>query len=237
MRLSPFSLRELLLPGRTASELRSQSRQELRRRRHVRNGRIKAILAGGLVLGVGATATLASWTDSENADGTFDAGSFGVELSVDGSWGNTREMTFQADSMYPGATVYAAVFVRTTATTTIDGQLTVSGGGIGNPNSLAAALTYRTVTRSITTDGIPTFACDESAFSGGAEDIFDGPPAGSELSVATSASVKQELAAAGASVQAYCFAVTLPEDASNGAQGQSAKHTWTFDAESTPPGL
>ena len=43
------------------------------------------------------------------------------------------------------------------------------------------------------------------------------------------------LEAVGGSVQAYCFEVSLPNDASSDAQGLSASHTWTFDAESVTP--
>ena len=39
---------------------------------------IRAILAGGLVLGVGAAVTLAAWNDSEFVTGTFTAGTFNL---------------------------------------------------------------------------------------------------------------------------------------------------------------
>ena len=41
--------------------------------------RVKAVLAGGMVLGIGAAITLAAWNDSEFATGTFSAGHFGIE--------------------------------------------------------------------------------------------------------------------------------------------------------------
>ena len=46
--------------------------------------KVKALLAGGLVLGVGAAVTLASWTDQEWTEGLFGAGSFNIEGSLDG---------------------------------------------------------------------------------------------------------------------------------------------------------
>jgi predicted ribosomally synthesized peptide with SipW-like signal peptide len=46
---------------------------------------VRAILAGGLVLGVGAAVTLAAWNDSEFAQGTFSAGTFNVVGSLDGT--------------------------------------------------------------------------------------------------------------------------------------------------------
>ena len=48
------------------------------------NRKILAVLAGGLVLGVGVAVTLAAWNDSEFATGTFTAGSFNLEGSTTG---------------------------------------------------------------------------------------------------------------------------------------------------------
>lgn len=45
----------------------------------------RALLAGGLVLGVGAAVTLAAWTDNEWVRGVFGTGTFGIEGSTDGS--------------------------------------------------------------------------------------------------------------------------------------------------------
>ncbi|GAB6858941.1 SipW-dependent-type signal peptide-containing protein [Microbacterium xylanilyticum] len=53
--------------------------------RSIRLLRIRALLAGGLVLGTGATSTLASWNDAEYANGTFTAARFGIEGSLDGT--------------------------------------------------------------------------------------------------------------------------------------------------------
>ena len=47
--------------------------------------RIRAILAGGLVLGLGATITLAAWNDSEYAEGLFVSGGFNIQGSTDGT--------------------------------------------------------------------------------------------------------------------------------------------------------
>ena len=50
-----------------------------------RRRKISAILAAGMVLGVGTTATLAAWNDSEYAQGSFAAGTFNLEGSTDGT--------------------------------------------------------------------------------------------------------------------------------------------------------
>lgn len=202
----------------------------MRQLRQMRGRRIKAILAGGLVFGVGATATVAAWTDSEEASGSFEAGRFNIELRAGGEWNGTNEMTFNAGNMYPGQKVYAPVSVRTTSNTSIDGKLTVSAGGISSPNAFASALTYRAVARS--TSGV---ACDSKNFPGPGTFIVGGSggvPLSSELTAGSS----QTLKAASASVQDYCFEVTLASNAPSSAQGLKASHTWTFSAESTAPG-
>ena len=44
--------------------------------------RVRALLAGALVLGLGGSVTLASWTDTEYAAGSFGASSFQTESNV-----------------------------------------------------------------------------------------------------------------------------------------------------------
>ena len=54
-------------------------------RKGLRGRKIRAVLAAGLVLGIGAVVTLAAWNDSEYATGTFAAGTFNLEGSTDGT--------------------------------------------------------------------------------------------------------------------------------------------------------
>lgn len=49
-----------------------------------RRRKLLAVTAGGLVLGIGAAVTLASWTDTEVAAADFGAGTFALESSTDG---------------------------------------------------------------------------------------------------------------------------------------------------------
>ena len=55
--------------------------------------KIAAVLAGGLVLGVGIMATLGSWNDSEFASASFTAGTFIFEGGADQA--TTSTMTWQ----------------------------------------------------------------------------------------------------------------------------------------------
>lgn len=90
-----------------------------------RSRKRKAVLAGGIVLGLGATMTLAAWSDTEYANGVFSAGKFNVQGNPStatpptGSWADNYAspgagLTFSAnfDKMTPGTTVYAPFSLR-----------------------------------------------------------------------------------------------------------------------------
>lgn len=122
------------------------------REKGLRSRRARAILAGGLVLGVGAAITLAAWNDSEFATGTFSSGLFNLEGSIDGVTfgenpvGAPAAVTFSAgfDDLAPSETVAAPFVVHLDATTTDDADLTVAsavGTGVAEPE-----LTYGIVT-------------------------------------------------------------------------------------------
>lgn len=231
------ALRGLFVTGRASGDARPIGRRRMRRRRaHLRRRRIKAVLAGGLVFGIGAAGTVAAWTDTETADGSFEAGTFNIELSVDDEWTSSKKMTFESSPMFPGSEAYAPVFVRTSADTSIAGDLTVSGSGIdGTPNAMASALTYRAVTQTISAAEMSGYSCGASRFEGSPSFVFGSAASGARLSAATTGASSQRLSAQGSSVQAYCFEVTLPDTAPSSAQGQTVSHTWTFEAESGSP--
>lgn len=101
-----------------------------------RSRKVKAVLAGGLVLGVGAAITLAAWNDSEFATGTFTAGTFNLEGSTtssiagfadhnedDGDTAADLTFTTPFDNLAPEDVVYASFWLRLAADTTTDATL------------------------------------------------------------------------------------------------------------------
>lgn len=97
--------------------------------------KVAAILAGGLVLGIGTMATLASWNDSEYATASFTSGTFKLQGSADGETfadhadpGAAASLSFTApfDNLTPTDTVYAPFAVRLTADTTNAATVTVT---------------------------------------------------------------------------------------------------------------
>lgn len=98
------------------------TRRDVRERRQLRSRRLRAVLAGGLVLGIGVAATLAAWNDSEYGSASFTAGRFDIVGAVDGSTfsshattGAAATLNFQLapTAMAPGNATYALFSVKT----------------------------------------------------------------------------------------------------------------------------
>lgn len=218
-----------------------------------RRAKIMALLSGGLVLGVGATATLASWSDTEWVSASIDGETPAVGTSsfevlqnttrpyVDtaGNWRHAEDnpgsaLLFSpgALALSPGSSVYAPVALRTDAGSTagtVQLAAAVAAADITVADAgghLWSALVVRVSTRS------SAFACDSSAFASGV--IIAGSSAGLGAAAASST---QALDADGGSTQFYCFEITLPDtsavrDHDPSLQGRTVAPAWRFDAES-----
>lgn len=185
--------------------------------------RIRAILAGGLVLGVGAAITLAAWNDSEFAQGTFTAGSFNLEGSTDGTAfaehpvGSPATLSFTAapTNLAPGDVVTAPFAVRLDEDTTSGATVTVS------TESSTGALTG--LTYSLTQSD--AFGCGEPV----TDTLVDpGTGLGTTPGSTTFALDDGGGAGAGAAVN-LCFRITA---GSGLVQSQTGSTTWEFAAES-----
>jgi len=196
--------------------------------------KVLAVLAGGLVLGVGIGVTLAAWNDSEFATGTFTAGSFNLEGSTTSATAGyddhnvddgeaAASLVFQlpavAANMSPGDVVYAPFWVRLDSATTSDATL-IPAGIVAGTGGNEANLSY-----TVTALG-PTDTC-------GAAATGTVVATGATLSAQTGATAV-DLAAgatgvAGTPVQ-LCFAVTAGTGLT---QGAAATATWEFTATST----
>lgn len=193
--------------------------------------KVLAVLAGGLVLGVGAAVTLAAWNDSEFATGEFGAGAFNLEGATDGAAGTyadhdsaagaaALEFTLPlADNLAPGDVVHAPFWVRLDADTTSPATLEAAGvtpGTGGNEANLS--YTVQAIAADATCDATAAgtqlaSGADLSAFTAGGTQALDVGTTG----------------AAGTPTQ-LCFTVTAGDGL---AQGLPATATWEFVATST----
>lgn len=207
-------------------KVRSETRNTLndREARVARSRRFRAILAGGLVLGVGAAVTLAAWNDSEFAQGTFTAGAFNLEGTTDGSvWADHADVdspaelgfTVNPENLTPGDTVTAPFAVRLDDTTTTAADLLVSASpSTGDVSNLTYSL-----------DQTTAFGCTLT----GATNLV---PADTAVgTVPGGPLVELAIGAGAAGAPAYfCFTVTAGDDLE---QSQTGTATWQFAATST----
>lgn len=171
----------------------------------------RAILAGGLVLGVGAAVTLAAWTDDEWAKGVFGTGTFGIEGAADGGTFGEHpdaasaagiDFTLAADTLSPGDSVYGGFAVRLVDGSDYAAEVAVSTDASDAVAGTTSSYVYTT-----------SATCDATAYAAGAD------------ANATSF----DLTATGAPVY-LCFRVTADSTIQ---QGQSGQIVWHFAAAST----
>ncbi|MBL3685847.1 acyl-CoA dehydrogenase [Leucobacter zeae] len=211
--------------------------------------KVAAIAAGALVVGLGAAYTLASWNDSEwvwgGADGAPGVGTseFEVEQSVDNgtTWtndvaspGGSLSFTPNALLLSPGDTTYAPVSLRTQA------------GSVAADTTLQAAVKNTAVagTSDDLWNAVRVTAYTSSAASApactGSLTGWTAVQGVENVALGTSATQAQRLAAGAdetteGAPQHYCFAITLPEGASDALQGASIAPVWRFESESVAP--
>ncbi len=190
--------------------------------------KVAAILAGGLVLGVGTMATLASWNDSEYANATFTAGRFNLQGSLTGAAGSFSDhattpgaaLSFSApfSNLQPDSVTFAAYAVQLTADTTNDATVSISA----TSQDAVTGLTYQLVK-------VPSITCSQSAIDAAAATAANVlVPAGTAVGSAAGATTF-DLAKAAGSTAFLCFKVS----ANSGlVQGQSGTGVWQFTATS-----
>lgn len=171
----------------------------------------RAVLAGGLVLGVGAAITLAAWTDQEWAKGVFGSGTFGIEGSTNGASfvehpdaasAATLDFQVDADKLAPGDDVYAGFAVRLIGASDYAADVTVA-------QDTSDALAGTTASYRYTTSA----TCDATAYGSGTDEN------GTSFAL-TALNTPVYL----------CFKVSADSGLTPGSNGTIV---WTFDAEST----
>ncbi|MFF2316409.1 SipW-dependent-type signal peptide-containing protein [Arthrobacter sp. NPDC058097] len=190
--------------------------------------RVRALLAGALVLGVGASVTLASWTDSEYAAGTFTASTFRLESSTGSStlWkdgtADDASIVVSAAGLSPEASKYASLKIRTTAASTAGGNVSLtSSTPVGD---LSPVLEYRVVLAAAT--------CDSSAFTSAATFIAGSSSTYQPITSVPSPAVTSPISSGSGNELQYCFDVRIKAGADNSFQGKSATVTWLFTGTS-----
>lgn len=178
-----------------------------------RSVRIRALLAAGMVLGLGAVGTLAAWTDESTATATFSAGTLDLKLGTapEGPFTDSVALTsLDMASMYPGASKAGMISVSNSGTVPLG--YTLAGTASGD---LGAALTVSVFAGGAANNSASTGSC-----SGTLLGIADLPLAGTLISAARTLPA--------ASIENLCLLVKLPATAPNSLQGTTSTATFTF---------
>jgi len=195
---------------------------------------MRALLASGLVLGVGATLTLSSWNDSEYAETEIEAGTFMLEGSRTGQEGSfeasseeaAHALSFSSNAgqMYPGSSTYALFSVRTQSGS-LGGtsQVQPPQWDREDPESLGHYLNYGIRVLDGTTCNEGTFAASTQVVVESETPLVENEPEVTE----------QVLAPDGQEPVNYCLELTLPVGANNDAQGARVAPQWEFLGTST----
>lgn len=228
--------------------------QKQRGSRSSRRNKTMAVLAGGAIVGIGVSATLAAWTDSEWIFGGNGAGTgpgigtslFEVEQNVSSPFdasafvqnetnpGESATFGVDALSLAPGDTVYAPVALRT-VDGSVGGDLALQAAvpAVGIAANDAGDLLWNALDLRVATSASAFAACNASAFAAGSTIVVDGA-----LSAAAGTAGQTLLADSG-STQFYCFEISLPSAPTLPAgaeiddlQGRSVAPAWEFASES-----
>ena len=197
--------------------------------KRTRGRKVAAVLAGGLVLGVGTMATLASWNDSEFASATFTSGYFNLEGAVDtaqasftdhassGSANSGLTFSTKFNNLTPGDLVAAPYALRLGIGTTRNAKVTLVAA---TKTGTVDDLTYEVVKTSTagcttTTTGTPVVAANTAMTSVVGATVLD-------LTMGT-------LVTSPGDPAFLCFKVTAGP---NLHQSQTGAVTWQFQAVS-----
>lgn len=178
-----------------------------------RSVRIRALLAAGMVLGLGAVGTLAAWTDESTATATFSAGTLDLKLGTlpEGPFTDTVALTtLDMAAMYPGASKAGMISVSNSGTVPL--AYTLAGAATGD---LGTALTVSVYEGGAATNEANTGTCSGTLL--GSADL---PLVGALISSARTLPA--------ASAENLCLLVKLPATAPNTLQGTTSTATFTF---------
>lgn len=175
-----------------------------------RRDRIRALLAVGCVLGLGAVGTLAAWTDQSTAtSGTFSTGRVDLKVGTPAVDNNppSFQTSFTLTAMKPGDTVSSTLVVTNAGTIpftyTVAGTATNNGAGADQLGSVMTLQVYAGAT------------CSGTVLNSTAKFTF---PVTTARPLAVGAN------------ETLCFRATLPATADTAVQSQTTTATFTFVA-------
>ena len=181
-----------------------------------RSGRVRAVLALGTVLGLGTALTLATWTDSGQAAGTFSTGS--VDIKLDGVNTLPTIASLALTNAKPGDVTYAPLAVTNAGTLNFTYVMAPSITTASTSSPLLESVLL------VTVKAVPGTTCNATTFGASSDTRI----AERALNVTTATSAVA--LTAGTGVDHLCFKVELPSAASSAVMTQTTTATFTFTA-------
>ena len=189
-------------------------------KRRTRSGRVRAVLATGVVVGLGAITTTALWTDSASVAGTtISTGT--LDLKVDGQDTVTGYTSLNITNMVPGASVAAVLTIANAGNVSFT-YLASSVATNPDTKDLRSALQVKVTGATSVTGSSPTATCGGATLAG----------TGTALNTGL---VTTARTLAGGTNEKLCVQITLPSTAANALQGASTGVTLQFDATQVAP--
>jgi predicted ribosomally synthesized peptide with SipW-like signal peptide len=193
-----------------------------KRGRGARTGRIRAVLALGLALGLGAVGTFAYWTDDVVISGsTFTAGTLDLQVNNADSYATT---TLSMSAMVPGNSSAEVLTVKNNGTAPL--KYTMTGGLTGTNAADYNTAAANGLLLTISVGGTKSGTGNTSTCTGGTV-IVNAVPLTSTTSTAIIAIRRPAAAMAQNATEALCFQVKLADGASTTLQGKTATATFT----------
>lgn len=189
-------------------------------RKSANSGRTRAILSLGIVLGLGAVSTMASWSDSATvAGGSFTTGTLDIKVGDPAIDNNPPKFKtdFTMANMIPGNSKDAVLKIRNNGTVpfTYAANATATNNGVGS-DQLGSALIL-------------------TAYGTNSAGACTGPPISTPTTLATSATFSLTRPALQSNqTEDLCFRATLPATASTALQGKNSVITLNITANQTP---
>ncbi|WP_423918662.1 TasA family protein [Frigoribacterium sp. 2-23] len=191
-------------------------------RRLSTSGKVRAVLALGAVLGLGTVTTLAAWTDTNTATGTFTTGVLDLKLNDSDTPVALTNLTMTAAK--PGDTTFALLTVRNAGSINFGYAYTTSSTNGSDVPALNAGLNFGVSSLGTAAFGATPPTCGQTQFDAGTAITATG----TKLSTNPTTAAPRALAAG--QVEFLCVRAELPLTAVTGLQGKSTVVTMTVTA-------
>ncbi|NIJ04269.1 TasA family protein [Frigoribacterium faeni] len=187
------------------------------------SGKVRAVLALGTVLGLGTVATLAAFTDTVTATGSFSTGVLDLKLNDQDSTTALTGLTMTAAK--PGDTTYALLTVKNAGSLPFGYTYATTSTTGTDPQVLAAALNFGVASLGTAADTSTAPTCNAGAFTAATTVVT---AATTKLSAGPATAAPRPLGVG--QVEYLCVRAEVAPDAGNAVQAKSVTATMTVTA-------